>query len=182
MIKLYHFLKKYSRPKYIITGIIYILIVNMVLFPLFSIPGIKLQNILDLHFGFNFNNVQKLMSHLQAEGRHQYLINTLFIDTPYAMIYGWVYALIIILLGSKARVKEQELKYFIILPLLIGFFDLIENAGIVYFIKYIPNISPKIVQMVSLANQLKWILAILTFFLVLWLIVKWLYNQFNERY
>jgi hypothetical protein len=152
--------------------------VNAVLFPLFSIPGIKPENIIDLQFGFDQHFVQNLMTELQPGGRRHYLLTTLFIDTFYALIYGWIYALILIFLGKKCGVKDRQLQYLIVLPLLISLFDLIENIGIIYFIKSTPNISVGMTTLFSLANQLKWTFAILTFLLVLGLILKQAYQRF----
>jgi len=126
--------------------------------------------ILDLQFGFDKHFVQNLMTELQPEGRKHYLLTTLFINTPYALI--------IILLGKKCGIKDRLLQYLIVLPLLISLFDLIENMGIIYFIKSTPNISDGMVALFSLANQLKWTLLLLTFFLGLGMILKWAYQKF----
>ena len=168
-----------SNTRNIITGVLFILLVNLVLFPLFTPEKLELKLILDLHFGFSLQYVKQVLSIIEAAGRKKYLLSTLFIDTPYALIYGFVYALIIARLSQKISTKIRSIV--MLTPFLISLFDLIENAGITYFIISYPNIQRNIVYFVSLANQLKWVFALLTAGVVLFLLINNLVALFRQK-
>lgn len=99
------FLEKHTQRRNIIIGLLVIVIINVVIFPLFpqwvigrSIP---LDGILDLQFGFSVEQVHSLMSALGEDGRYAYRLSTILVDIPYAMIYGFVYSFILIALLKK---------------------------------------------------------------------------------
>ena len=165
-----NFITNRSNSKNIILGIIFILLVNLVIFPFFSSENVNAGNILDLHFGFSVKDVLNILSEMKQEGRKMYLLTTLLIDTPYAIIYGFVYAIIIVALLKKKITKANQ--YLIFTPFFISLFDLLENSGIVYFILKYPNINSFASTSVSFFNQLKWIFATITLLIVLFLVIK----------
>ncbi len=165
-----NFITKKSTPKNITLGVVFILLVNMVIFPLFMTDKVHIGNILDLHFGFSSDEVLNVLSSMQKSGRKLYLLTTLLIDTPYALTYGFVYALIIAALLKRNLTKANQ--FLILPPFLISLFDLFENSGIVYFILNYPNINPSAAKLISLSNQLKWLFAGLTFILILYLLLR----------
>jgi hypothetical protein len=155
----------YSRPKIIISGFLLIIMVNLVLFPYFaSLMGnhFTIESILDLQFGFENSYVQRLLNYLGKKGRNAYLYSTLFVDIPYLIIYGFTYAFLIAYFAKKKRKDSSYWNYLILLPLLISFFDLLENIGIVYLLKHPFSYQEKWIPFISLANQMKWIFAGLT--------------------
>ncbi len=135
----------------IIIGIAIILMVNFVFFPL----SVNTEYILDTHFGFPAYEVKRIFSALGVEGRKQYLLATIFIDIPYAIVYGFTLMFII------ARFSKNKTSL-ILLPLFISFFDLLENTGIILLLTSYPHIDNDIVVFTSVANALKWIFAIIT--------------------
>jgi len=167
------FLIKKSTPKNIVFGVVFILLVNLVIFPLFSSENVNARNILDLYFGFSIEDVLNSLTEMQSKGREMYLLTTLLIDTPYALIYGFVYALIIVTLLQKRITKIN--RYLVLTPFFISFFDLLENSGIVYFTVNYPNILPFTAIFVSVFNQLKWIFATITLLIVVFLIFRRLF-------
>jgi len=169
-----NFLEKYSCKENIIIGIIVILFVNTIAFPffplLFSDSNIIEGKILDIRFGFTEEIVQQTLFLMTEKGRHIYYLSTLIIDIPYALIYGFVYSFLMVLLIKKQNYSFQKKKRFqtiIYFPFLISLFDLIENGGILYFITSYPQISSNVVEIISLANQLKWLTASITFILIM---------------
>jgi len=181
-VNLIHQIIKKSNSKNIIIGILFILFINLIVFPFFLTSTTNLKTILDLRFGFSINDVINSLSIMQKNGRERYLLTTLFIDTPYALIYGFIYAFIIVAL--RRNIPANRLGYIIIIPLLISLFDIIENSGIVYFILRYPNINSKIVTIISISNQLKWIAASLTFMLIIYLLLNKLITKSasNKKY
>ncbi len=166
------YLKRKSSSKNIILGIFFIFFVNLVLFPYFSTKTTNFETILDVHFGFSLDVVLRNLSVMKEEGRKHYLYSTLFIDTPYALIYGFIYAFIIAALQTNKQ-NTHKLNYVILIPFIISFFDLFENIGIVYFVTKYPNINSKLVTIISISNQLKWVFALLTFILIVYLLLRW---------
>jgi hypothetical protein len=172
------FIKKYATRKNILFGIIYILITNLVLFPFFpkiiSNVSFSIDWILDLKIGFDYETVIKSFELMQPEGRFIYKISTIFIDTPYAVIYGFTYSSIFYLLFDKNSKYKSLL---LIFPIMISVFDILENLFIVNYINNYPNISDKMVFLGSIANQLKWIFAIITFIIFIIGLTKFLIKK-----
>jgi len=64
------------------------------------------------------------------------------------------------------------LKKYIFLPFFIGFFDILENAGIIYFIHSYPKEFLEPVDLFSLFNRLKWIFALINLIFLIYLLIK----------
>ena len=166
-------IKKAANKKFISIGLTIILFINLIVFPLFSKfshTGSLHNKILDLRFGFSYDDVLKLMSELEENGRRMYEISILFIDTPYALFYPWVYAAIFWMILQKKNLLQ--LKKYVFLPFFIGFFDILENMGILYFIHSYPKEFLEPVDLFSLFNRLKWIFALINFIFLIYLLIK----------
>ena len=177
-------LEKYSTLKNIIIGLIFIAFINIVAFPyfptLFNINTFSVDSILDLKFGFSLEEIELIFGKMKEGGRNVYLFSTIIIDVPYAIIYGFIYSIIVYSLLKKA--KLINLKQISILPILISVFDLIENIGIIYFLNVYPNINENYISVFSLANKLKWIFAFIVFMVIVGLIIKKLSDTLTKRY
>jgi len=178
-----YFLEKHCSKKKIIIGVIYIAFINLIAFPFFP----KLfeatythTGILDLHFGFDTNEVLNILRTLGTAGRQIYFLSTLLIDFPYALIYGFIYSFILIFLLKKTQIYKR-VRYFVFLPFFISFFDIIENSFIIYFINAFPNINSLAVVIASFSNQLKWIFAALTALSVLSVLLKIIYQKLKKN-
>ena len=172
-------LERYSTKKSIMIGIGFIIFINSIAFPffpmLFSDSNLITGKILDVQFGFSPETVHELLSSMTEKGRHIYYLSTIIIDIPYALIYGFVYSFLIIFLLKKRKHISLQIKKFqilILLPFLITLFDLIENGGILYFITSYPQIDPAVVGFISLSNQLKWIMAGVSFISIAYLFIR----------
>ncbi|MCK5776032.1 MAG: hypothetical protein KAH25_07650 [Bacteroidales bacterium] len=170
------FLEKYSTRKNILIGIGFIIFINVIAFPLFpmlfSDSNIIAGKILDIQFGFMPIMVQELLFSMTEKGRHIYYLSTIIIDIPYAITYGFVYSFLIIFLLKKQKdnkLNKRTCRMLVFTPFLITLFDLIENGGILYFITSYPQINPTVVGFISLSNQLKWIMAGLSFIIIMYL-------------
>ncbi len=170
---------KQSNSKNIRIGIIFILLVNLVIFPFFSTDFVNSSTILDLHFGFSTDDVLNNLRLMHDSGRHLYLLTSLLIDTPYAIAYGFIYAIIIAALIKRKITTTNQ--YLIGIPFFISFFDLLENSGIVYFILHYPHIPPVVTQFVSIFNQLKWVFAGITLVLIVILLIKNLMTKLTQN-
>lgn len=168
MKKIYRFIEKFGTKKNIIFGLSFIVLCNLVLFPLFLklffVDTISINDILDIKFMYSNEVVLGVLNNFEADGRGSYLLLEIFLDIPYAIIYGFTYVSILyILLNFNNFMLYRKL---ILVPLLISLFDIFENIGIITMISSFPNISDTIVKVSSYCTSLKWTFAILTFLLI----------------
>jgi len=171
---LFKIINKYGSKKNIIFGIFIIIVFNVILFPKFAelFLGVKIdiKSILDVKFSYTTTMAYTLFNHLGKDGRNAYKLSELLIDIPYAIIYGFVYTFI---LNSFKKLKNY--KALILVPLLISFFDLLENSGIIFMLTKYPIKLAIICNLTSIFTSLKWIFAIVTFVLIstnlVWLII-----------
>ena len=178
------YIERYSTLKNIIIGLIFIAFINIVAFPyfptLFNVDTYSVDYILDLKFGFSLDTIVILFEKMKEDGRNVYLISTIVIDVPYTIIYGFIYSYTIYYLLKKANLINQ--KWISILPFLISIFDIIENIGIIYFIKVYPNINENYISLFSFSNKLKWVFAFIVFIVIVGLTIKILSDILTRRY
>ncbi len=172
MTALFHLLEKYANKKNIFIGVVIIILFNVVFLPmfpkLFTNQEIPLESILDLKFSYSSETSYQIFSNLGNEGRKIYRLSEIIVDTPYAVIYGFIYALIIFIL-----LKNNKLNGFIylsIVPFLISFFDVLENTGVIIMISNYPKKLETINNLASLFTSLKWIFAGITFLIIIGLL------------
>ncbi len=170
-----NFIEKHSTRKNIILGVVFILFINMVAFPFFPNiffgKSLPINLIFDLQFGFDVDFTKDLLEQLGVNGRHIYLLSTLLIDTPYALVYGFIYAFIIYNLLKKNNL-EQRFYYLSYIPFGSSIFDLSENFFIIKMINDFPAVKYNIVFIASISNQLKWSFAVVTVVIVIILLLK----------
>ncbi len=178
---MYALINRLTTKRFLWFGFLFILSVNVVIFPffpgLFGVTDFDTKQIFDLQFGFDTGYAKNFLAELGDKKRHVYMLSTLLIDTPYAMIYGFVYAVLINFLLGKSSVNISFLTLF---PFLISIFDLIENAFTVKFLLSYPDISSTLVSLASFANRLKWLSAALTLIMILVLIINIMYKSLKK--
>ena len=171
---MHQFLVRYSTKKSIYLGLLFIIFINLVAFPLFPKlffdSSIPIGDILDTQFGFSVEYAQELLNALGDNGRKAYLFSTVFIDIPYALVYGFIYSFILIELIQKKNITKYNVIIYI--PFLIAIFDCFENAGIILLLNYFPDNCDLTIQLTSMDNQLKWIFAVLTVLLIFIIILQ----------
>lgn len=177
------YFSKFSNKKNIIIGLLLVVIFNLLAFPMFSKiffqETFNVFHILDFKFGFDKSFVFHLFEKLQENGRKAYKFSTIFIDFPYPIIYGITYSLLFLKLfeyNNIIRFKELAL-----LPLAILFFDVLENTGIIYLLSNYPKLSENIIFFTSIANQSKWVAAIICILLFIVLIIISIKKKLNQR-
>ncbi len=152
------FLTSHVTWYHIWPGVVLIFVINIIIFPYIYLNYLQRKQPLDLFFGFSPGYVREILSAYSPAQLRIYRRAALWIDTPYALIYGLTYTLIFI----KLNRFTGGLRHLVWLPLFIMFFDWIENAGIVYFTKVYPHIDESRFFVFSLANRLKWTMALLS--------------------
>ncbi len=161
--KMWHRLSPWATGRNILIGMAFIVLVNAVLFPLAArrmtaVTGFQ-PKILDIRLYYGPAAVTELMAQLGPGGRALYRRSTLLIDVPYALVYGLVYALVIIALFKRAAPRWHAL---IVFPFLISFFDLLENAVIITATSRYPASVYPLDAVSGLATCAKWLCAAAT--------------------
>jgi len=161
-------LEKFATKRNIIIGLIFIAFINIIAFPFFPklMIGreIPIDGILDLQFGFTSNFALNLLDNLKEDGRNAYKLSTTIIDIPYALVYGFIYSFILVVLLKKNNFWNYRI--LILVPFGISIFDLMENAGILTLLSSFPEKMEFVVAFTSFSNQSKWIFAFVTFLLI----------------
>ncbi|MDD3722838.1 MAG: hypothetical protein PHW92_10220 [Lutibacter sp.] len=162
-------LEKYATGKIIAAGLILVLIFNLILFPFlfnfFNIQHLSIKNILDLKYSYTINEAYELFNKLGENGRNIYRLAEIFIDIPYLLIYSIVYSLMIIALLKSN--KLTNLYFLTFAPILIGFFDILENLGIVVMLTKYPIKLNHVCNLTAIFTSLKWNFAVATFLIIL---------------
>ncbi len=162
-------LEKYATGKIIASGLILVLFFNLILFPFFfnffNIQHFSIKNILDLKYSYTINEAYELFNKMGENGRNIYRLAEIFIDIPYLLIYSIVYSLMIIALLKNN--KLTNLYFLSFAPLLIGFFDILENLGIVVMLTKYPIKLDNVCNLTAIFTSLKWNFAVATFLIIL---------------
>lgn len=179
MSSFFNFLTLHATKKNITIGILLILFFNLVLLPefpkLFLENNTEINSILDLKFSYAVNQAYHILETLGENGRNAYKLNILFIDMPYALTYGFVYAFIILMLLKTTTLKK--LNYLYLIPFFISWFDILENSGIVLMLQKYPIKLDNICNVTSIFTSLKWIFATITFLIIVTLLINLIYSK-----
>ena len=183
MHSLVNFLEKYANKKTIFIGIVFVILFNVVFLPkfpkLFTDNEMPIEYILDLKFHYSSEMAYNIISELGNEGRKIYKLSEILIDIPYAIIYGFTYAFIVIILLKTN--KLYKLRYLSIIPLLISFFDILENTGIIIMISNYPENLEIIGNVTPFFTSLKWIFAGITFLMIIGLLIHYVLFRVSLR-
>jgi len=112
---------------------------------------------IDLAFTYTVNEVYAWIEAYGEDGRHAYMVGEMTIDIIYPIIYT---ALFIGILGYMTSYKEDPrlygIRWLVITPLAIWFFDLLENTGIVLMLYRFPEQLNNVAVLTSFATTMKW--------------------------
>jgi len=157
------------------------MIINVIIFPQFSEfvfdVSVPIEIILDVNPLYTPQIANDLMNDLGELGRTSYFSSTLFVDTPYAIIYTFTYMIAVFYLLQKNGWTQRY--WLVIFPFLIGFLDLFENSGILFLISNYPNHFDGLVTIMSKITLFKWVFAVLTFITLLVLTSRFLWKKYS---
>jgi len=125
---------------FIFTNLIYVFMLTITI-PItmeFS-NGMKLLDMMPT--GYSIDYIQTLFGTLGENGRAVYLFRQLPIDMIYPFFFGIGYALLIAYFLKKLDKLYSPYIYLSLLPLIAGFFDYLENFGIIAMLKSYPDLS-----------------------------------------
>lgn len=178
-------LEKYATTKNVVAGILLIVVFNSILFSKFSEllsdTEITEKSILDLKFFYTTAVAYTFFEALGEEGRNTYKLAEIFIDFPYALIYGFTYGFIILMLLKINQLKK--LFYLSLVPFLISWFDILENSGIVAMLVKYPTKLETICNFTATFTALKWVFAVITLLIIvinlIYLIISTLFLKYK---
>tara|TARA_B100001029_G_C15054683_1_gene453430 strand:+ start:1463 stop:2701 length:1239 start_codon:yes stop_codon:yes gene_type:complete len=139
------------------------------------------QNLLDLKFGFDQNDIKNSFTILGEKGKNLHIFVSLTLDIIFPVIYVTFH------LGIY-KFSNYENKFIYILPLVAGFFDILENIQCAAIMTQpsIETLSNQQIIFASSTNQIKWILVLFmvmfAVFPILRKIIKKLRKSFLRRY
>ena len=156
----------------IIVGIVFILIINLIIFPMFGDRLLQVapnaETIFDLSFYYTPEQAyQKLISY-GLEGRRLIPVFSL-IDYAYIFIYVTTYYLLLQKLIARSGFPYSK---FIFLPFIVGALDLFENISYTVMLRAFPTPSPLIAQFTTVVTMTKWVLAGVIAILGIFLLIK----------
>lgn len=156
---------------FIITNAVYILMLTVTIPAVVSYSGgKKLPDMMPT--GYDLPYLQALFTALGMEGRNVYLFRQIPLDMFYPFLFALTYVLLFMWLLEKLGWQQSWLRYCALLPPLAGFFDYMENAGIIYMLHSYPDISTAIAVASSVCTQLKSVFTTLYFILLL-IVLGW---------
>lgn len=104
---------------------------------------------LDLKFAYSVDQAYYAISNLSKPDREIYRFGIFALDFPYMLVYG--------LLASGLLFCLWRNKIFVLIPLFIVFFDLLENILIIIILNNYPIEKPALAVMASFATTSKWL-------------------------
>ncbi len=168
--KIQQFLGKYSTGRnvillFLITQIIYFIMV------LYTIPNVVSyadgMKVLDMQpTGYSAEYANTLLNRLGSEGRDYYLYKQIPMDMIYPFLFAITYSLLLIYLFKKSFNIESKMHYLTIVPLFGGFFDYLENIGIIVMLLDYPDFSTLLANVTNVFSILKSVSTTLFFILL----------------
>ena len=113
--------------------------------------------------GYSYADALKLLQSLGPEGRDAYLTVQLPIDLVYPAMFAISYALLITWILKQYLPSQSRLFLVAFIPILAGFFDYLENAGIAAMLTTFPEIPETLVTSASSFTIAKSVLTTLFF-------------------
>jgi hypothetical protein len=129
--------------------------------------------------GYNYAEARAFLEAVGEQGRRYYASPELLIDTFYPPLYAVSRGLALWWLTMPGRVREApvplKVRYALVaVPILMASLDLVENGCIAVMLWTWPNLSDGLVEVSSLATQVKIVAGVLTEVLMGVLAVIWL--------
>jgi len=157
--KLRILLNNYARARIIIPLII-ITTATYTYMLMFSIPsvmeysgGMKIFDMLAT--GYTYDYARLLLTNLGEEGRRVYLTYQIPIDMVYPIFFAVTYTLLLLFIFRSGFKSTSPIHRLIFIPVFAGFFDYLENIGIIIMLRSYPDFSPAWVNITGIFSMAK---------------------------
>ena len=150
-----------------------ILISLLIIIPM--LPYAVGQNLLDLKFGFQRDDIGVAFSILGEEGKRLYIFVSLILDTIFPLVY------ISFHLGIY-HYSNYKNNFIYLIPLLTGVFDILENiqCAMIMNIQSIDSVTDQQIILASGTNQIKWVLVFLMIIIAILPIFSKFYRKLRK--
>lgn len=150
---------------FVLTSAVYlVMLVYSIPYVTAKAPEMRLFDMSPL--GYSPEYAKELLGAIGPEGRDAYLKIQLPLDFVYPGLFALTYSLMLVWLFKKRLDVNSKLFFLSLLPAAAGFFDYMENLCIIVMLRSYPGIHPGVVRASSTFSQLKSVLTI-AFFIVL---------------
>ncbi len=156
---------------FILTNCIYLSIL------LYSIPRVTERaagmQLFDMSpFGYSHAYAQNLLAAIGAEGREVYLRLQLPIDFVYPGLFALTYSMMLVWLFKKRFDPESKVFLLALAPAVAGFFDYMENVGIIVMLQQYPALTRGMVSVSSVFSVLKSIWTVLFYVILVFGLIR----------
>ena len=127
--------------------------------------------------GYGPDYVLDLFKTLGEEGRRVYLWNQIPLDMLYPGLFGITYSLMLFYILKILLRKDSNWFILAFLPLAGGFFDYLENIGIIIMLNSYPSFSALLVKLTSISTVLKSVSITISFVVLLVCLGLLLWNK-----
>ncbi|MEQ1587453.1 MAG: hypothetical protein ABL895_16330 [Cyclobacteriaceae bacterium] len=163
---------------FVLTNIVYVFMLTVTIPAIMSYShGIKILDMMPM--GYDADYVNTLLNTLGEEGRQTYLVKQIPIDLIYPFLFGVSYCLVIAYFLNKIG-KLESLFYLCLLPVVAGFFDYLENVGIIALLNTYPDISARLIQVTSVFSIAKSTITTIYFILLIVVLIMFGINKMRS--
>jgi hypothetical protein len=139
---------------------------------LYSIPRVESHaggmRILDMQpLGYSTEYVWALLDNLGEEGRNTYMFLQIPLDLLFPPLFAITCSLLLAFLFQRGFNTRSKIRIFVLIPMLAGLFDYLENIGIIILLKAYPRFPELVARFTGGFSLLKSIFTSLFFVLLL---------------
>lgn len=106
-------------------------------------------------FGYSIEYMKTLLDNMGEPGRDTYLFRQIPVDMIYPLLFALTYPLLLTYLFKKGLKSSSKIHYMSIVPVAAGFFDYLENSGIIFLLVIYPRFSNTVAGLTNIFSILK---------------------------
>ncbi len=159
-VKVMAWLRRVASGPVTLVAALFFVAFSIVLFNLGPVPAVVEAAdapLLDTRFGWGQDDARGFLSALGGEGRRLYAL-TLLIDTLYALTFAVAGTLVLAWISGRLVAPTNLLRWVMLLPVLAGVLDLVENMGILGLLALFPSVPSALGAALGLVTAMKLIL------------------------
>ena len=165
---------------FILTNIVYVFMLTVTIPRTMAFSsGMRLLDMMPL--GYDFNYVSTLFNQLEEIGRETYLTNQIPVDMIYPLLFGLSYCFLLGYFFKKLNKLNTPYSYCCLLPIIAGFFDYLENFGIIVMLNSYPNLIQFLVSTTNIFTIIKSISTSLFFIALIILLISFGWKRLNKN-
>lgn len=163
----------------ILTNFIYLLMLRVTIPMVMSFTaGMKIPDLMPA--GYDPQYIAKLLNELGERGRQVYLYRQIPLDMIYPLLFAITYSLVLGYILNKLGKLANPYSYLCLLPVMAGFFDYLENIGIITLLATYPDPATGLCRMTSLFTVFKSLFTTF-YFLILILFIFFYFIRRKKR-